>query len=189
MALLVEAAISTGNSLVSIIIDSVDDVVLMRKLQFKMKTVSRLCCRRPSSPALPCRRAGLSRWLLPTHSSHSRRGGGTEFPSSQQRAEEAIEMLQQPQFSPPPFWPPAASPGDLSLIVSDDLLLCSDKWMAAPSQIWQFYVHFLERVDVSCVTGQQSRHSLVLRGKQAVRKVRCYSSHPQEIKVNIFNVS
>lgn len=33
MASLVEAAISTGNSLLSIIRDSVDDVVLMRKLQ------------------------------------------------------------------------------------------------------------------------------------------------------------
>lgn len=61
--------------------------------------------------------------------------------------------------------------------------------MAIPSQIWQFYVHFLERVDVSCVAGQKSRQSLVLRGKQAVRKVRCYSSHPQEIKVNIFKGS
>lgn len=58
--------------------------------------------------------------------------------------------------------------------------------MAAPSQIWQIYVHFLERVDVSCVTGQQSCQSLVLRGKQAVRKVKCYSSHPQEIKVCMF---
>lgn len=55
-----------------------------------------------------------------------------------------------------------------------------------PSQIWQIYVHFLERVDVSCVTGQQSCQSLVLRGKQAVRKVKCYSSHPQEIKVRMF---
>lgn len=58
--------------------------------------------------------------------------------------------------------------------------------MAAPSQIWQIYVHFLERVDVSCVTGQQSCQSLVLRGKQAIRKVKCYSSHPQEIKVRMF---
>lgn len=138
-----------------------------------------------------CRRAALSRRLPPTHSSHSRRGGGTEslLLSSERRRRGATETPRQPQFSPPPSSPPAASPGDLGLIVPDDLLLCSDKWMAAPSQIWQFYVHFLERVDVSCVTGQQSRHSLVLRGKQAVRKVGCYSSHPQEIKVNIFNVS
>ncbi|CAG01756.1 unnamed protein product, partial [Tetraodon nigroviridis] len=64
------------------------------------------------------------------------------------------------------------------------VMVFTDKWMAAPSQIWQFYVHFLERVDVSCVAGQKSRQSLVLRGKQAVRKVRCYSSHPQEIKVD-----
>ncbi|XP_062419560.1 nephrocystin-4 isoform X3 [Pungitius pungitius] len=62
------------------------------------------------------------------------------------------------------------------------VMVFTDRWMAAPSQIWQIYVHFLERVDVSCVTGQRSCQSLVLRGKQAVRKVKCFSSHPQEIE-------
>ncbi|KAF3696625.1 Nephrocystin-4 [Channa argus] len=64
------------------------------------------------------------------------------------------------------------------------VMVFTDKWMAAPSQIWQIYVHFLERVDVSCVSGQRSCQSLVLRGKQAVRKVKCFSSHPQEIEVD-----
>ncbi|KAM8864014.1 nephrocystin-4 isoform 2-T2 [Spinachia spinachia] len=64
------------------------------------------------------------------------------------------------------------------------VMVFTDRWMAAPSQIWQIYVHFLERVDVSCVTGQRSCQSLVLRGKQAVRKVKCFSSHPQEIEVD-----
>ncbi|KAM7410975.1 hypothetical protein PAMA_021103 [Pampus argenteus] len=64
------------------------------------------------------------------------------------------------------------------------VMVFTDKWMAAPSQIWQIYVHFMERVDVSCVTGQRSCQSLVLRGKQAVRKVKCFSSHPQEIEVD-----
>ncbi|KAK9515632.1 hypothetical protein VZT92_026260 [Zoarces viviparus] len=64
------------------------------------------------------------------------------------------------------------------------VMVFTDKWMAAPSQIWQIYVHFVERVDVSCVTGQRSCQSLVLRGKQAVRKVKCFSSHPQEIEVD-----
>uniref|UniRef100_A0A3Q3JF85 Nephrocystin 4 n=1 Tax=Monopterus albus TaxID=43700 RepID=A0A3Q3JF85_MONAL len=62
------------------------------------------------------------------------------------------------------------------------VMVFTDKWMAAPSQIWQIYVHFLERIDVSCVTGQRSCQSLVLRGTQAVRKIKCFSSHPQEIK-------
>uniref|UniRef100_A0A3Q2Z2U8 Nephrocystin 4 n=1 Tax=Hippocampus comes TaxID=109280 RepID=A0A3Q2Z2U8_HIPCM len=64
------------------------------------------------------------------------------------------------------------------------VMVFTDKWMAAPSQIWQVYVHFVERVDVSCVTGQRSCQSLVLRGRQAARKVKCFSSHPQEIEVN-----
>ncbi|KAM4609913.1 nephrocystin-4 [Polymixia lowei] len=62
------------------------------------------------------------------------------------------------------------------------VMVFTDKWLAVPAQVWQIYVHFLERVDVSCVTGQRSCQSLVLRGKQAVRKVKCFSSHPQEIK-------
>ncbi|XP_040008385.1 nephrocystin-4 isoform X2 [Xiphias gladius] len=64
------------------------------------------------------------------------------------------------------------------------VMVFTDKWMAAPSQIWQIYVHFLERVDVSCVSGQRTSQSLVLRGKQAVRKVKCFSSHPKEIEVD-----
>ncbi|XP_047186892.1 nephrocystin-4 isoform X2 [Scophthalmus maximus] len=64
------------------------------------------------------------------------------------------------------------------------VMVFTDKWMAAPSQIWQVYVHFLERVDVGCVTGQRTCQSLVLRGKQTVRKVKCFSSHPKEIQVD-----
>ncbi|KAM4562311.1 nephrocystin-4 [Odontesthes bonariensis] len=64
------------------------------------------------------------------------------------------------------------------------VMVFTDKWMAVPSQIWQIYVHFLERVDISCVTGQRSCQSVVLRGKQAVRKVKCFSSHPKEIEVD-----
>ncbi|WAR15221.1 NPHP4-like protein, partial [Mya arenaria] len=38
-----------------------------------------------------------------------------------------------------------------------------DPFMARPVQIWQFYVHALQRVDVSAVEGQTSRFSLLLR--------------------------
>ncbi|XP_066463397.1 nephrocystin-4 isoform X2 [Eleutherodactylus coqui] len=62
--------------------------------------------------------------------------------------------------------------------------LYTDRWLAAPIQIWQIYVHSLKRVDVSCITGQVTQISLVLRGTQVVRKVRAYSSHPQELKVD-----
>ncbi|KAM3920977.1 nephrocystin-4 [Leptodactylus fuscus] len=62
--------------------------------------------------------------------------------------------------------------------------LYTDRWLSAPIQIWQIYVHSLKRVDVSCITGQLTQMSLVLRGTQVVRKVRAYSSHPQELKVD-----
>ncbi|KAF6110355.1 nephrocystin 4 [Phyllostomus discolor] len=56
-----------------------------------------------------------------------------------------------------------------------------DRWLAAPAQIWQVHLHSLQRVDVSCVTGQRTRLSLVLRGTQTVRRVRAFTSHPQEL--------
>ncbi|KAM5140382.1 nephrocystin-4 [Mantella aurantiaca] len=64
------------------------------------------------------------------------------------------------------------------------IVLYTDRWLAAPIQIWQIYVHSLKRVDLSCVTGQLTQMSLVLRGTQAVRKVRAYTSHPQELKMD-----
>ncbi|XP_063001423.1 nephrocystin-4 [Elgaria multicarinata webbii] len=63
------------------------------------------------------------------------------------------------------------------------LSIYTDPWLATPTQIWQFYLHSLQRVDVSCVTGQLTRLSLVLRGTQTIRKVKAYTSHPQELKV------
>uniref|UniRef100_A0A5S6KML1 Carbonyl reductase family member 4 n=1 Tax=Xenopus tropicalis TaxID=8364 RepID=A0A5S6KML1_XENTR len=64
------------------------------------------------------------------------------------------------------------------------IALYIDPWLAAPIQIWQIYVHSLKRIDVSCITGQLTQLSLVLRGTQVVRKVRAYSSHPEELKVD-----
>nr|DBA16425.1 TPA: hypothetical protein GDO54_003819 [Pyxicephalus adspersus] len=64
------------------------------------------------------------------------------------------------------------------------IVLYTDRWLAAPIQIWQIYVHSLKRVDLSCVTGQLTQMSLVLRGTQVVRKVRAYMSHPHELKVD-----
>ncbi|XP_027964343.1 nephrocystin-4 isoform X2 [Eumetopias jubatus] len=60
----------------------------------------------------------------------------------------------------------------------------ADNWLATPVQIWQVHLHSLQRVDVSCVTGQQTRLSLVLRGTQSVRRVQAFTSHPQELKTD-----
>ncbi|XP_078186320.1 nephrocystin-4 isoform X15 [Callithrix jacchus] len=64
------------------------------------------------------------------------------------------------------------------------VIIYSDRWLAVPTQTWQVYVHSLQRVDVSCVTGQLTRLSLVLRGMKTVRKVRAFTSHPQELKTD-----
>ncbi|XP_064326094.1 nephrocystin-4 [Phalacrocorax carbo] len=59
-----------------------------------------------------------------------------------------------------------------------------DPWLAAPIQIWQFYLHSLQRLDVSCTAGQLSRLSLLLRGTPAPRRVQAFTSHPQELEVD-----
>ncbi|XP_016069018.1 PREDICTED: nephrocystin-4, partial [Miniopterus natalensis] len=72
------------------------------------------------------------------------------------------------------------SPESKDFIVS----IYMDRWLATPVQIWQVHLHSLQRVDVSCVTGQRTRLSLVLRGTPTVRKVRAFTSHPQELTVD-----
>nr|XP_019602269.1 PREDICTED: nephrocystin-4 isoform X5 [Rhinolophus sinicus] len=61
------------------------------------------------------------------------------------------------------------------------VIIYTDRWLATPIQIWQVHLHSLQRVDVSCVTGQRTHLSLVLRGTQTLRKVRAFTSHPQEL--------
>ncbi|GFO41876.1 nephrocystin-4, partial [Plakobranchus ocellatus] len=58
-----------------------------------------------------------------------------------------------------------------------------DPFLSRPAQIWQCYVHALQRVDVTCVEGQSTHVSLLLRGTQASRVVKCFSSHSQELQV------
>ncbi|XP_013402548.1 nephrocystin-4 isoform X2 [Lingula anatina] len=63
------------------------------------------------------------------------------------------------------------------------LAIYSDPFLSKPLQIWQFFVHSLQRVDATCVEGQTSRFSLILRGTQASRLVKCFSSHPYEMSL------
>ncbi|XP_072022580.1 nephrocystin-4-like [Amphiura filiformis] len=46
------------------------------------------------------------------------------------------------------------------------------------------YITRLLRVDINCVEGQTSKFSLILRGTHASRLVHCYTSHPNEMKMN-----
>ncbi|XP_071840726.1 nephrocystin-4-like isoform X2 [Apostichopus japonicus] len=56
-----------------------------------------------------------------------------------------------------------------------------DPFICKPVQIWQFYIHALHRMDVSCMEGQTQSFSLILKGTTASRLVKCFSSHPQEM--------
>ncbi|XP_038677694.1 nephrocystin-4 isoform X3 [Scyliorhinus canicula] len=62
------------------------------------------------------------------------------------------------------------------------VIVYMDPWLAVPIQIWQFYIHSLQRIDVSCVVGELTQFSLVLRGTQTVRKVAAYTSNPEELQ-------
>ncbi|KAL1269994.1 hypothetical protein QQF64_032283, partial [Cirrhinus molitorella] len=64
------------------------------------------------------------------------------------------------------------------------ITIFTDPWLASPAQIWQVYVHYLQRTDLSCVCGTLSWHSLVLHGTRAIRRVKCYTSHPLELQVD-----
>ncbi|XP_065102916.1 nephrocystin-4 isoform X2 [Paramisgurnus dabryanus] len=64
------------------------------------------------------------------------------------------------------------------------ITIFTDLWLASPAQIWQVYVHYLQRMDLSCVCGTLSWHSLVVHGTQAIRRVKCYTSHPLELQVD-----
>ncbi|ESO88791.1 hypothetical protein LOTGIDRAFT_125375, partial [Lottia gigantea] len=59
-----------------------------------------------------------------------------------------------------------------------------DPFLSRPIQIWQVYVHALQRVDLACVEGQTSRFNLLLKGTQASRLVRCYSSNEVEMQLS-----
>ncbi|XP_052081503.1 nephrocystin-4-like isoform X3 [Mytilus californianus] len=63
------------------------------------------------------------------------------------------------------------------------IAIFTDAFMSKPIQVWQVYAHSLQRVDVSCVEGQTSRFSLLLRGTQSSRLVRCFSSNDQEMQL------
>ncbi|XP_076451476.1 nephrocystin-4-like [Babylonia areolata] len=61
------------------------------------------------------------------------------------------------------------------------MTLYMDPFLSRPIQVWQCYVHALQRVDINCIEAQTSRISLLLKGTQATRVVRCFSSHPEEM--------
>ncbi|XP_053481395.1 nephrocystin-4 isoform X1 [Ictalurus furcatus] len=76
--------------------------------------------------------------------------------------------------------PGAPSPQIKTFVIT----VFNDPWLASPTQTWQVYMHYLQKLDISCVCGTLSWHSLVLRGTQSIRKVKCYTSHPLELQVD-----
>ncbi|XP_060788176.1 nephrocystin-4 [Neoarius graeffei] len=76
--------------------------------------------------------------------------------------------------------PGAPSPQIKTFVIT----VFNDPWLASPTQTWQVYMHYLQKMDISCVCGSLSWHSMVLHGTQSIRKVKCYTSHPLELQVD-----
>jgi nephrocystin-4 len=76
-----------------------------------------------------------------------------------------------------------APTGSSPLVKKFYISIYADQFLAIPLQIWQIYVHSMQRVDISCTQGQTSRFSLILKGTQSSRLVRCFTSLPAEMSV------
>eukprot|EP00795_Rhopilema_esculentum_P007191 gene7191-12860_t len=63
------------------------------------------------------------------------------------------------------------------------VVIYADTFCASPSRIWQFYIHSLQRIDVTSTQGQPTTTSIVLRGTQSSRLVRCFSSNAEELEL------
>ena len=64
-----------------------------------------------------------------------------------------------------------------------NVLVFSDHFMTRLVETWQVDVHALRRVDMVAVTGQTSQTSVAFRGGLTTQKVKCFSSHPDEFRV------
>ncbi|KAL7978579.1 hypothetical protein Chor_005561 [Crotalus horridus] len=90
------------------------------------------------------------------------------------------KSIRLPPWHTLPGAPVGVPGGDLEMFVrcSDPNVICETKKM-----VWQFYLHCLQWVEASCILGQLTRLSLVLRGTHALRKVKAFTSHPHEMKL------
>lgn len=64
------------------------------------------------------------------------------------------------------------------------VVIYADTFCATPSRIWQFYIHSLQRLDVTATQGIPTTTSVVLRGTQSSRLVQCFSSQPDELQIS-----
>ncbi|XP_022255339.1 nephrocystin-4-like [Limulus polyphemus] len=62
------------------------------------------------------------------------------------------------------------------------IFVYSDSYIFQPVQTWEVWVHPQRRVDLSCVIGQSMHTSLIIRGTQSTRLVKCFTSHPEEVQ-------
>ena len=53
----------------------------------------------------------------------------------------------------------ASSPNTKKFYVA----IYADPYLAVPLQIWQVYLHAINRIDVTCTQGQTNRFSLILK--------------------------
>jgi nephrocystin-4 len=58
-----------------------------------------------------------------------------------------------------------------------------DKYQTRLLHVWKFCVHTVKKLDLTGLTGQTTISSLVVKGTASSQKVRCFTSHPEELQV------
>lgn len=65
------------------------------------------------------------------------------------------------------------------------ILLYEDNFKISLPIIWQIFVHSVQRLDIPAVVGESSKSSIIVRGGSTSHLVKCYTSIPNEMKVNL----
>ena len=58
-----------------------------------------------------------------------------------------------------------------------------DRFQSKLLQVWRFSIATVRKLDISGLTGQTTISNLVVKGAPMSQKVRCFTSHPEEVQV------
>ncbi|CAM2707201.1 unnamed protein product [Rotaria socialis] len=68
----------------------------------------------------------------------------------------------------------------------------ADGFLHRPINVWQFQIHAVKRLDLTCIQYQTTTSTLLLRGTRSSRLVQCFGNAPDEVIIspsNAFSVA
>ncbi|CAM4766790.1 unnamed protein product [Rotaria magnacalcarata] len=72
------------------------------------------------------------------------------------------------------------------------VFMYADGFLHRPINVWQFQIHAVKRLDLSCIQYQTTTSTLLLRGTRSSRLVQCFGNAPDEVIIspsNAFSVA